>query len=314
MKEEGEIAEEEKMSHKPKKRIWLRWVLAILLLLLAGGWWMAQRVDLRISDKELSVTFKSHITPIAIHRYKVKDRKVRFVEFGRDSLPVTILVHGSPSSLSFFSSLYADTALTNHTMLVGVDRPGYGYSGFGKSVVSVTEQAHLLQPLINHYSRQGRRINLAASSYGGAVIAKLAMDNPDKVSGVLFIASSLAPGEEYTYPISYVIDSPWFGWFFPTILRVANDEKLHHRQALEDIKGGWGRIKARIIMLHGNADQLIYFSNAEFARKHLVNALSFTLIPVDGIGHTLMWDRPELIKQSLLDLLKKPKMEHLASK
>jgi len=297
---------------KPKKRIWLRWLLAVLLLLLAGGWWLAQRVDFRISDKELSVTFKSHMTPIAIHRYKIKDRKVRFVEFGRDSLPVTILVHGAPSSLSFFSALYADTALTNHTMLVGVDRPGYGYSGFGKSVISIKEQAQILQPLINHYAKRGRKVNLAASSYGGAVIAKLAMDNPTKVGGILFISSSLAPGEEYTYPISYVIDSPWFSWFFPTILRVANDEKLHHREALEGIQEGWGRIKARIIVLHGKADELIYFSNAEFARKHLVNALSFRLIPVDGIGHTLMWDRPELIKQSLLDLLKKPEAEHLA--
>lgn len=312
MKEVGENLVVKGLETKLKKRIWLHWLLAVLLLLLAGGWWMAQRVDLRISDKELSVTFKSHMTPIAIHRYKIKNRKVRFVEFGRDSLPATILVHGAPSSLSFFSSLYADTALTNHTMLVGVDRPGYGYSGFGKSVISVKEQAQILQPLVNHYAKQGRKVNLAASSYGGAVIAKLAMDNPDKVGGILFISSSLAPGEEYTYPISYVIDSPWFGWFFPTILRVANDEKLHHRQALEDIQGGWDRIKARIIMLHGNADELIYFSNAEFARKHLVNALSFKLIPVEGIGHTLMWDRPELIKQSLLDLLKKPKSEHLA--
>ncbi len=312
MNGEGEIREVKQAVDKPKKRIWLRWLLAVLLLLLAGGWWMAQRVELRISDKELSVTFKSNITPIAIHRYKVKDRKVRFVEFGRDSLPVTILVHGAPSSLSFFSLLYADTALTNHTMLVGVDRPGYGYSGFGKSVISVTEQAQILQPLIDHYAQRGRQVNLAASSYGGAVIAKLAMDNPDKVGGILFISSSLAPGEEYTYPISYVIDSPWFGWFFPTILRVANDEKMHHREALEDIQDGWGRIRARIIMLHGNADELIYFSNAEFARKNLVNALSFKLITVEGIGHSLMIDRPDLIKQSLLDLLKKPKREALA--
>ena len=313
MEESTELSKKE-VENKPKKRIWLRWLLGVLLLLAAGGGWMAQRVEFRISDKELSVTFKSKMTPIAIHRYKVKDRTVRFVEFGRDSLPVTILVYGAPSSLSFFTPLYADTALTNHTMLVGVDRPGYGYSGFGKSVISVTEQARILQPLVSHYARQGRRINLAASSYGGAVIAKLAMDNPDKVSGILFISSSLAPGEEYTYPISYVIDSPWFGWFFPTILRVANDEKLHHREALEDIQDGWDRIEARIIMLHGKADELIYFSNAEFARKHLVNALSFTLIPVDGVGHTLMWDRPELIKESLLKLLKKPKVETLASR
>jgi pimeloyl-ACP methyl ester carboxylesterase len=293
------------MEKKSKKKIWVRWVLGILFIVLVGSWWMAQRVDFRTSDSELTALFTAQSMPIKIHRYKVEKRTVRFVEFGQDSLPVTILVHGAPSSLSFFSSLYSDTSITNHTMLVGVDRPGYGYSDFGQSVISVKKQAHFLQPLLDYYSRQGRKVVLAASSYGGSVVAKLAMDNPDVVSGVLFISSSLAPGQEYTYPISYVIDSPWFGWFFPTILRVANDEKLHHQKALEDIQDGWERIRSRIIMLHGNADQLIYFSNAEYARKHLINAASFTLIPVEGIGHTLMWDRPELIRTSLLELIRK---------
>lgn len=302
------------MERKNKKKLWIRWVLGILVLALIGSWWMAQRVKFRISDGELTTLFNSKSMPINIHRYTVEKRTVRYVEFGQDSLPVTILVHGAPSSLSFFSSMYSDTSLTNHTMLVGVDRPGYGYSDFGQSVISVKKQAHFLQPLIDHYARQGRKVVLAASSYGGSVVAKLAMDNPDAVSGILFISSSLAPGQEYTYPISYVIDSPWFSWFFPTILRVANDEKLHHRKALEDIQDGWDRIRSRIILLHGNADQLIYFSNAEYARERLVNALSFKLIPVDGIGHTLMFDRPELIRQSLLELIKKPALDHLAAK
>ena len=299
---------------KGKKRIWLRWVLGLLIVALVGSWWMAQRVEFRTSDSELTAMFTANSMPINIHRYTVEKRTVRFVEFGQDSLPVTILVHGAPSSLSFFSSLYSDTSVTNHTMLVGVDRPGYGYSDFGQSVISVKKQAHFLQPLIDYYARQGRKVVLGASSYGGSVVAKLAMDNPDAVSGILFISSSLAPGQEYTYPISYVIDSPWFGWFFPTILRVANDEKLHHQKALEDIQDGWERIRSRIIMLHGNADQLIYFSNAEYAQKHLINAASFTLIPVEGIGHTLMWDRPELIRKSLLELIKKPELEQLAAK
>lgn len=302
------------MERKNKKKTWIRWVLGTLILALIGSWWMAQRVEFRISDGELTTLFNSKSMPINIHRYTVEKRTVRFVEFGQDSLPVTILVHGAPSSLSFFSTLYSDTSLTNHTMLVGVDRPGYGYSDFGQSVISVKKQARFLQPLIDHYARQGRKVVLAASSYGGSVVAKLAMDNSDAVSGILFISSSLAPGQEYTYPISYVIDSPWFGWFFPTILRVANDEKLHHHKALEDIQDGWERIRSRIILLHGNADQLIYFSNAEYAKERLVNALSFKLVSVEGIGHTLMYDRPELIRQSLLELIKKPALEHLAAK
>lgn len=300
------------MKVKKKRKRILQWTLAILVLLMMGTGYMAHRVEFRSSDIELKNLYQENSTSIAIHRYKVRNRTVRFVEFGCDTLPVTILVHGAPSSLSFFNTLYSDTSLTNHMLLVGVDRPGYGYSDFGQSVISVKEQARFLQPLINHYAQQGRKVVLAASSYGGSVVAKLAMDNPEAVSGILFISSSLAPGQEYTYPISYVIDSPWFSWIFPTILRVANDEKLHHQKALEDIQDGWERIRSRIILLHGKADELIYFSNAEYARKHLINAASLRLIPVDGLGHTLMWDRPDLIRKSLLELIHSPRMDHIA--
>lgn len=283
-----------------------------LMVLLAALWWMAQRVEYRTSDEELSSRFTSLAIISKIHRYQVEKRTVRFVEFGADSLPVTILVHGAPSSLSFFSRFYEDTALLRRTMLVGVDRPGYGYSDFGQSVTSISDQARYLQPLLDRYAAQGRKVVLAASSYGGAVVAKVAMNNPDKVSGILFVSSSLAPGEEYTYPISYVIDSPWLRWFFPTLLLVANDEKLSHQKALEDIQDGWGRIQSKVILLHGKADGLIYFSNAEYAKKRLVNAASLKLVPLEGVGHTILWDRPDLIRESLLELVTPQKLRELA--
>ncbi|GAB2766283.1 hypothetical protein GCM10027275_05050 [Rhabdobacter roseus] len=291
------------MAAGKKRYGWVRWVGLVLLLVFGLFWWWAQGVEFRTSDDELKARFSSLSIPYSIHRYQADQYTIRYAEFGADSLPVTIMVHGAPSSLSFFMRFYEDTTLLRRTMLVGVDRPGYGYSNFGKSVISIAEQARYLQPLIDHYAAQGREVVLAASSYGGSVVAKLAMDNPDKIAGILFVSSSLAPGQEYTYPISYVIAQPWLRWFFPKLLLVANDEKLNHQQALEEIQEGWGRIRSRIILLHGRADNLIYFSNAEYAQEHLKNAQSFKLIPLDGIGHSILWDRPDLITESLLELV-----------
>lgn len=288
------------------KRIykWLKGLGIALSLLLMVLLVLAHRVEFRSSDDDLTVEFNSLAIHSEIKRYRIDRRTIRYVEFGKKELPVTILVHGAPSSLSFFKSIYTDTTVLNHTRLVGVDRPGYGYSDFGKPVTSITDQARLLQPLLNYYTRNGSRVVLAASSYGGPIVAKLAMDNPEKVSGILFVSSSLAPGEEYTYPISYLIDHKWIKWMFPTLLQVANDEKLHHRKALAEIQDGWNNIRSRIIVLHGKADQLVYFSNALYARDHLINARTFKLIPLEGIGHSIFWDRPELVKKSILELVK----------
>lgn len=284
--------------------IWRRSGLVLLLLTLFTLWKSAHRVEFRISDDEIMSLTSEATDSARIFRYQVEDRNIRFAEFGADTLPVTILVHGSPASLNFFKRFYTDSLLLSRTMLVGVDRPGYGYSDFGKSVTSIREQARLLQPVLDKYAKQKRPIYLVASSYGGSVAARLAMKNPKKVHGLLFISSSFAPGEEYTYPIvSDMLDSRWFRWFFPKVLQVANDEKLSHQAALEEIQDGWENIRARVILLHGKADGLIYYSNAEFARERLKNAESLKVIGLNGLGHSILTDRPDLVTENLLELI-----------
>ena len=284
---------------------WRRWLTVFFGLLLFVLWRYAHRVEFRISDDEIKSLSSEYTDTARIFRYQMEDRNIRFAEFGSDTLPVTIMVHGSPSSMNFFRSFYTDSLLLTKTMLVGVDRPGYGYSDFGKSVTSINEQARLLQPIIDKYAKEHRNVYLVASSYGGSVAARLAMKNPRKVKGLLFISSSFAPGEEYTYPvISYMLDSKWFRWFFPKVLRVANDEKLSHKQALQEIQDGWENIRARVILLHGRADGLIYYSNAEYARSKLKNARFIKLISLNGLGHSILDDRPDLVAENILELIR----------
>ena len=288
----------------PQNR-WRRWLGICFGLLLFGLWRYAHHVEFRISDDEIKSLITEYTDTARIFRYQMDDRNIRFAEFGADSLPVTIMVHGSPSSMNFFRSFYTDSVLLSKTMLVGVDRPGYGYSDFGKAVTSINEQARLLQPIIDKYAKEKRRVYLVASSYGGSVAARLAMKNPNKVRGLLFISSSFAPGQEYTYPvISDMLDSQWFRWFFPKVLRVANDEKLSHESALKEIQDGWQNIKARVILMHGRADGLIYYSNAEYARSKLKNARFLKLISLDGLGHSILDDRPDLVAENILELIR----------
>jgi pimeloyl-ACP methyl ester carboxylesterase len=283
---------------------WRRAIAFLFALVVFSMWKFAQRVEFRISDDEILSMSPITDERARIFRYQVGARNIRFAEFGADSLPVTIMVHGSPSSLNFFRSFYTDSSLLAKTMLVGVDRPGYGYSDFGRAVTSIREQARLLQPLIDKYAKEKRPVFLVASSYGGSVAACLAMKNPNVVTGLLFISSSFAPGQEYTIPIvSAMLDSRWFRWFFPTVLQVANDEKLSHEAALTEIQSGWENIRARVILLHGRSDELIYYSNAEYARERLKNARSLKLVSLNGLGHSILSDRPDLVTESLLELI-----------
>lgn len=143
---------------------------------------------------------------------------------------------------------------------------------------------------------------VVGSSYGGSVSARLAMNNPDRVNHVVFVSSALGPGLERTYPISYFADSPLIHWGVPPLLRLANDEKLAHRKALEAILPDWPKIRSNITMLHGQQDDLVYPTNVSFAQQHLVNArVKQFLLPENR--HDIVFNKRQYMTDIILDIL-----------
>lgn len=294
------------------KRFWLvlRWSLLVIVVLAIGTLLAAWFIDSRQTDQELVDEFKGQRIRPTVHHYQIKDgseqpRTIRFMETpalpGDSALPVVLFVHGAPSSLSFFNEFFKDTSLLNRAQLVAVDRPGYGYSDYGRVETSVVQQAKFLQPLIDRY-RNAPYLMVVGSSYGGSVSARLAMNNPDEVNHVVFVSSALGPGLERTYPISHWVDTPLLRWGIPPLLRLANDEKLAHREALEAILPDWPKIRANITMLHGQRDELVYPTNVSFAQQHLINAqVKQFLLPENR--HDIVFNKREYMTEILLNIL-----------
>ena len=288
----------------------LGWALLTVCVLLVGTLVVAWFVDSRQTDGELAEEFQGQRIRPTVHYYQIREpgeapRTIRFMEtpalLGDSLLPVILFVHGAPSSLSFFNEFFKDTTLLNRAQLVAVDRPGYGYSDFGRVETSIVHQAELLQPLIDRY-RKAPYLMIVGSSYGGSVSARLAMNNPNRVNHVVFVSSALGPGLERTYSISYFADSPLIHWGVPPLLRLANDEKLAHRQALEAILPDWPKIRSNITMLHGQRDELVYPTNVTFAQQHLINArVKQFLLPENR--HDIVFNKRQYMTDIILDIL-----------
>lgn len=307
----------------------LKWTFWILLVLLSGGLAVSWLLDFRQDDQTIADEFSGQLIHPAVHYYTMSGRTIRFVEttagtasarpvlykaneaamaVGLDdpTRPTVIFMHGAPSSLSFFNDFFKDTTLLSRARLVAVDRPGYGYSDFGRVETSIVRQAELLQPLIDRY-KKSRFLMLVGSSYGGSVVARLAMNNPAKpgvrgIDHVVFVSSALGPGLERTYDISYWIDKPPVRWLIPTLLRLANDEKLAHRKALEAILPDWPKITAGITMLHGKRDNLVYPTNVAFAHHQLVNA-RFKQFMLPESRHDIVFKKREYMTNIILNVL-----------
>jgi pimeloyl-ACP methyl ester carboxylesterase len=230
-------------------------------------------------------------------------RKLRYLSLHRhDTLPTLFFLHGSPSTMSVYNSYYQDTTLAKWANIIAADRPGYGFSDLGRSEKSVQRQAEYMWKILEAEGFPSP-LYIVGSSYGGTVAAKMAMLKPDKVDGMVLVSASLAPGEEKIYNISYLIRYRPFRWMVPRMIMVANDEKLSHYDALNNMLPYWDQIVTPVVLIQGTADKLIYPENSNFARKNLQNSAFVDYHLLEGEGHFLQIRYKDFILERLQGLM-----------
>lgn len=261
------------------------------------------------TDKKLTAAFADGKYGKATLGYaEGPSRQIRYLQVGEDpKKPLVVFIHGSPSSSSFWVKMMRDSSLRARANLLAIDRPGYGGSGLGQPMISVSEQADNVYDIIRQ-RRPGpdTRLVLHGSSYGGTVSARIAMDHPEEVDGLLLQSASMAPSEEFTYWISRPTNHWSLRWLMPRAIRTVNTEKLNHEAQLVDMVDRWRNITAQVVIAHGTDDWLIYPPNAYYACDKLTNAEEVIHHMLKGKKHDLIKTAPKLLKQYLHYLLREP--------
>lgn len=245
--------------------------------------------------------FADNHVPGSIHYYTGGIRPIRYVTIGSDTLPTLFMIHGAPSSLSIYERYFIDTTFLQRFRMVAVDRPGYGYSGFGQPEPSIDKQADMLWPILQPL-RNGKPLLIVGGSYGSSVACRLVMDHPGCADGLMLIAPSLAPGEEKMYWFTYIVENPLVHWFIPRMFKSANTEKIHHREELTKMLPYWKSIDIPVTYLQGEKDRLIYTSNADFARKMLVNSPRLDISFLKNRPHFFVFTEYPAIRSRILEL------------
>lgn len=269
-------------------------------VLITGIYLHNERITL--TDQEIETLLLSQGYKPTIHYEKSGGFMLRYLEVGQADKPITVMVHGAPSSLMGFKHFFAKKALLQKTRFLVFDRPGYGYSNFGQTGITIRQQANAIGNIIGKFSKRNKPVTLIGSSYGGPVCAAVAMFFPNTIKNLVLVSASVAPGEERIYPISYPASWPIVRSLIPKVLNVANTEKLTHEQNLQTLLPYWKNIVCPTTIIHGKTDDLIYFSNALFAEKMLVNA-PIKLVFIPGQGHYIPWQRPNVVEKAILDCL-----------
>ncbi|MBA3647302.1 MAG: alpha/beta hydrolase [Chitinophagales bacterium] len=256
-----------------------------------------------MSPEQMNNYFRDKPMPPRFITYKELNHQMFYATTGSDTNQLILFVHGAPGSWDAFIKYLGDTVLMNHAQLVSVDRPGYGKSGLGQSVASIEDQARMIQPILDA-NKSNKPAIIIGHSLGGAVIARIAMDYPDKVGELIFLAPAIDPDHEKIWKISYPANWKIFKWMVPPVWKVTNDEKLSHSAELKKMLPLWSDIHCHCVYMYGAKDAIVPPENVEFAKRMLVNA-PLEIIAFPHENHFIPWTKKDSIIKVILNCLRK---------
>jgi len=222
-------------------------------------------------------------------------RPLHFVEVYRDRekspKPLVVFVHGTPGGWFDQMPFLANEFMRDNFHMIAVDRLGHGRSE-GKIVSSLQAQAASFKPLLDR-DTTGNGAILVGHSLGGPIIARTAMDYPNQISGLVFIASTVDPNRSRRwYNIAATI--PPIRWLIPRQLARANREIMPLKTQLEAMRPLWQKIRVPTTIIQGAKDKLVSPKHADFMQQALVNAEVNTIIFPDA-DHFVHWQQPLIV-------------------
>ncbi len=259
-------------------------------------------VSLRMSDDKVIKSFKKINQTPKIYHTNYKGKKMRYITSKPidKKLPTVLFLHGAPGSSSDFYRYLKDTLLSKKANLISIDRLGYGYSDYGVSETSLTEQAESAFSILNENNLE--KVIVMGWSFGGPIAVKLTVLHPDIIKHVILIAPAISPKDEKFFILGKLAYWKLTKWTLPRPFRVAEDEKLTHVKELNLLLPDWSKITTPISYYHGNKDKIVPFANAAFIKTHVAKPY-LKMTTIEGGTHFLMFKHYPMVRNEILHIL-----------
>jgi len=140
---------------------------------------------------------------------------------------------------------------------------------------------------------------LLGHSLGGPVVARVAADEPGRVAALVLLAASLDPALEEIHPMQHVGAWAPVRALLPRAIRNANSELMALKPELEALAAALPAIRAKVVIVHGTADDLVPVANVPFMQAHLSGARCVKTVLLEGANHFLPWNAEARVREAI---------------
>ena len=204
-----------------------------------------------------------------------------------------MVITGAPSWAEYWADTLA--ALPQDRQMVVVDRPGFAASEPHICVPDIRVQARALEPLLT--AAPGQKILLVGQSYGAAIAALMAANNPRKVAGVVMLSSFL--GETGPTARWLVEMGQKIMHLLPRDLRHAILEVTGQSEQLSLLHTALGKLTVPVHVIHGDKDDFAPIEAAERLANQVQTLRPIRFQSVPGANHFLNDGPVELLLDCL---------------
>ena len=270
--------------------------LVAALIFIGLSYFTTSCLSFRMSERKALKFFQEKELSVKISQIEVDDYQVNYADIGADSLPTIVFFHGAPGGWNAFIEFMANDELLKVVRMISVDRPGYGYSEYGSPITSLKRQCELMKPILDSLGDQ--KVILVGHSLGGPIIARMAMDYPNLVDGLILVGPSIDPEMEKDEWYRYIMRTALGRLLLPGSFWSTNEEIFFLKVELRDMLPNWRNIAVPVTVIQGVDDNLVPKENAYFA-KEMVDPKYLEVWMEEGVNHFVPWNRPDLIEKAI---------------
>lgn len=209
-----------------------------------------------------------------------------------------IFVHGTPGNAGAFDNYLIDPLEGFES--VSIDRPGFGRTRPSAPMPALRDQARALEPLL--IERGGKWPLLVGHSLGGPIVARVAVDYPGRVGGLLILSGSLDPSLEKIAWYQRLASLPIVPYMMPRFVRNSNRELYPLKGELEALKPLLANVMCPVIIVHAPNDSLVPFENVAYMEAAFAPGAIVDVVVLEGKNHFVPWNAEAEVRDAIVAL------------